>query len=310
MSNIFIIHSKKDNEIATEISQWLREHGHRSLFLDFDHEKEVTQGRNWEKELNSQLNACQAVIVLCSQHSMSSVWCYSGITHAKTLGKRIIPIVVAPCTISSFLTSYRILDITQDKDIAYEQLDEMLAGVAGHNKTVPHVKYGREAKDKSINVENKKQNLQKPPLSAGRIAGEILAGMGMSFAVMMLVGFVESVVFFGGIRAEADTRMALMSTLSKVTPGLYGIAGAVGVYLLGSRGNETGSLLLTLAFGFFAGLLKLAMFPLVRHLPEMLGIVLFCSFGPLLIVPPIVATIGFNLTRRYKEPLLPQDSGE
>ena len=164
--------------------------------------------------------------------------------------------------------------------------------------------------DESITVENKKQNHQKPPLSVGRIAGEILAGIGMSFAVMMLVGFVEGMVFFGGI-GDGETRIAFMATLSKVTPAVYGIAGAVGVYLVGSRGKQTGSFLVTLVFGFLAGLLKLAMLPLTKLLPEMLIVILFCSFGPLvLLVPPIAATIGFNLTRRYKEPVLTQSSSE
>ena len=160
----------------------------------------------------------------------------------------------------------------------------------------------------SITAEDKKQNRQKPPLSIGRIAGEILAGIGMSFAVMMLVGFVEGIVLFGGI-GDGETRIAFMAKLSKVTPAVYGIAAAVGVYLLGSRGNQTGSFLLTLAFGFLAGLLKLAILPLAKLLPEMLIVILFCSFGPLvLFVPPIAATLGFNLTRRYKEPVLPRSS--
>jgi len=151
-------------------------------------------------------------------------------------------------------------------------------------------------------VEKKKQTHQKPPLSIGRIAGEIFAGIGMSFAVMMPVLFIEVIVSFGGIRSE-ETRTAFMAMLSKVTPGVYGIAGAIGVYLLGNRGNQTGSLLLTLAFGFFAGVLNLAVLPLAKLLPEMLTIILLYSSMPLvLFVPPIFATIGFNLTRRYKEP--------
>ena len=156
--------------------------------------------------------------------------------------------------------------------------------------------------DESIDVENKRQNRQKPPLSAGRIAGEILAGIGMGFVVGILVIFIESIMFFGGIGRVMDSRIAFMSMFSKITPGLYGIAGAVGVYLFGSRDNQTGSLMLTLTFGFFAGLLKLAMLPLAKLLPDMLIVILSCSFGPLvLLVPPIFATVGFNLTRRYKK---------
>jgi len=160
----------------------------------------------------------------------------------------------------------------------------------------------------SITAEDKKQNRQKPPRSVGRIVGEILAGMGMGFVVGLLVGCVEGIVLFHGI-GDGATRIAFMATLSKVAPPLYGIASAVGVYLVGSRGKQTGSILLTLAFGFLAGLLNLAMLPLANRLPEVLIVILFCSFSPLvLLAPPIMAALGFNLTRRYKEPVLPRSS--
>ncbi|UCG59751.1 MAG: hypothetical protein JSU70_09575 [Phycisphaerales bacterium] len=163
----------------------------------------------------------------------------------------------------------------------------------------------------SITAKEEEKNRQKPPLSLGRIASEILAGIGMSFAAMMLFRCIEGLMLFGGI-GDGESRIAFMATLSKVTPGVCGIAGAVGVYLLGSRGSQTGSFLVTLASGFLAGLLMLATRPLAYRLPEALLIVtLFCSFlPPVLLVSPIMATIGFNLTRRYKETVLPRTSGE
>jgi hypothetical protein len=186
------------------------------------------------------------------------------------------------------------------QDRLYILLGARLTGAVEQARTLLHWKYGRKAVCASVNFENRKQNRQKPPLSFGGIAGEILAGIGMSFAVMMLVVCVDGIVFLGGIR-NAETRIAFMAVFSKVTPGVYGIAGAVGVYLLGSRGNQTGSFLVTLAFGFLAGLFKLAVLALANRLPEMLIVVLSCSFSPLvLFVPPIAATIGFNLTRRYR----------
>ena len=146
--------------------------------------------------------------------------------------------------------------------------------------------------NESINIANKKQSCQKPPLSVDRITCEILGGMGMGFAVKLLAACVGSIVFLG-VGGEADARMAFMATLSKIALPVYGIVSAVGVYLVGSRGKQTGSLLLTLAFGFLAGLLVSAMLPLVRGTSG-----LFIRYALEL---PIAATIGFNLTRRYKD---------
>ena len=98
--------------------------------------------------------------------------------------------------------------------------------------------------DESITADDKKQKHQKPPLGLSRIAGEFFAGIGMSFAVMMLALCIEGIVFFGRIGSDG-TRTSFMAMFSKVTPGVYGIASAIGVYLLGNKGNQTGSLLLT-----------------------------------------------------------------
>ncbi|MBT8367486.1 MAG: toll/interleukin-1 receptor domain-containing protein [Deltaproteobacteria bacterium] len=67
MSAIFISHSSRDDKVASEISNWLAELGHRSVFLDFDPVEGIPAGRSWEKELYARLRACRAVIVLCSE---------------------------------------------------------------------------------------------------------------------------------------------------------------------------------------------------------------------------------------------------
>ena len=108
MSTIFVSHSSKDNSVAAELKRHLEVQGHRSVFLDFDPEQGIPPGRNWEHELYRQLRTCQAVIVLCSEHSMSSRWCFAEITHAKSLGKHVFPVKVSPCTIDPVLTSRQI----------------------------------------------------------------------------------------------------------------------------------------------------------------------------------------------------------
>jgi len=72
MSALFISHSSRDAATAAELRDWLLQRGFRSLFLDFDPALGIPAGRNWEQELYRQLRACQAVIVLCSEHSMES----------------------------------------------------------------------------------------------------------------------------------------------------------------------------------------------------------------------------------------------
>lgn len=122
MSAIFISHSSKDNAVAGEVKAKLLEQGHRSVFLDFDPEDGIPAGRNWEKELYARLRGCQAVIVLCSGHSMASPWCFAEITQARSLGKHLFPLKVADCQISPLLSDVQVTDLTLNLSEGYQRL--------------------------------------------------------------------------------------------------------------------------------------------------------------------------------------------
>ena len=122
MSAIFISHSSKDNAIAGEVKAKLLEQGHHSVFLDFDPEDGIPAGRNWEKELYARLRGCQAVIVLCSEHSMTSRWCFAETTQARSLGKHLFPLKVAACQISPLLSDFQVTDLTLNPIEGYQRL--------------------------------------------------------------------------------------------------------------------------------------------------------------------------------------------
>src|SRR5687767_6806730 len=94
VSAIFISHSSSDGPVSDEINRWLEAEGHRSVFLDFDPEAGIPAGRSWERELYQQLRSCRAVIVVCSESSMASRWCFAEITQARSLGKAVLPVRV------------------------------------------------------------------------------------------------------------------------------------------------------------------------------------------------------------------------
>lgn len=137
MSAIFLSHSSRDNEIAVRVKAWLETQGHRSVFLDFDPERGIPAGRNWERELYQQLRACRAVIVLCSDSSMNSRWCFAEITHARSLGKHIFPLKVDSCQVDPVLTDLQVLDYTAGAEEALARLGRGLAA-AGVDAADPH----------------------------------------------------------------------------------------------------------------------------------------------------------------------------
>jgi hypothetical protein len=122
LSAIFINHSSRGNNFAAELRARLQEQGYRSLFLDFDPTDGIPTGRHWEQELYAQLRVCRAVAVLCSEHSMASDWCFAEITHARALGKHILSLKIAPCSIRPVLRDIQIIDLTTEREEGFERL--------------------------------------------------------------------------------------------------------------------------------------------------------------------------------------------
>ena len=162
--------------------------------------------------------------------------------------------------------------------------------------------------DESIKVENKKQNLQKPPRNLGRIVVEIFVGAIIGFAVTCPVFYLIGASTPGG----CFSGFVAMGYMLLTGPPVYGLGTSVGVYLVGSIGKQTGSFLLTLASGFLGGLFTLVLLRVLFRLSftessnvlivGLLDVILPIVMCVLVIlIPPIFATIGFNLTRRYKD---------
>ena len=116
-----------------KVSDFLTGIGHRSVFLDYDPEKGIPAGRSWEKELYSNLRHCQALVVLCSRNFIASAWCFAEITHARAMGKYIIPLQIDDGALHHLLIGVQAIDATQDEDEAFSRLQRSL-DLAGVNK--------------------------------------------------------------------------------------------------------------------------------------------------------------------------------
>ena len=161
--------------------------------------------------------------------------------------------------------------------------------------------------DESTNIENKKQRRQKPPRSMGRIAGQIVAGTAtaaaLAYASLFIVGYGGTIAGLGEGCMDGFIVLAMMVYF---VPPAYLLGCAIGVYLVGRIGNQTGSLLATLG-GVLLGLPVMAILYFYMHVAEdmMLGIEKIILWPLIFTAPAIIATIAFNQTRRYKKPPSP-----
>jgi len=122
VSGIFVSHSSRDNAVTGEFTDRLRQRGYQSLFLDFDPADGIPAGRDWEREIYAKMRACSGVILLCSEHSMASDWCFAEITHARALGKHLFPVIVSACTLRPILLDTQVVDLTGDREEGFQRL--------------------------------------------------------------------------------------------------------------------------------------------------------------------------------------------
>jgi hypothetical protein len=138
MTAIFLSHSSKDNAMARQLAAWLQERRFESLFLDFDPQLGIPAGRDWEQELYHQLRVCRAVIVLCSQHSVASDWCFAEVAMARSLGKKLFPIQIDSCTPPVLLADQQMIDFRHEPARAHERLWKGLSQRLHRQADPPH----------------------------------------------------------------------------------------------------------------------------------------------------------------------------
>ncbi|MHC4539613.1 MAG: hypothetical protein ACYTEK_09810 [Planctomycetota bacterium] len=158
--------------------------------------------------------------------------------------------------------------------------------------------------NESIAAENEGQAHQKPPLSRRRIAGEILGGAVAGFAMAFAVAVVTSMSFVAVEEGGAEPLKATLVFFVAFSV-VYVLATAGSVYFIGSRGSQGGSFLVTLGgslLGLFVVILLLFYIGVAAKY-VMLGTVVKTVLRALVFLAPAsMATLCFNLTRRYKEP--------
>jgi hypothetical protein len=122
MSAIFISHSSEDRAAAQEMMQRLRAQNYEAVFLDFDGERGIAAGKDWEAELYRSLSICRAAIVLLSEKWIASRWCFAEFCLAKTLGKEIFPVRIEPCGSDTLLGRLQIVDLPTEGESGYGRL--------------------------------------------------------------------------------------------------------------------------------------------------------------------------------------------
>ena len=130
MARVFISHSSRDREQAEEIFAWLKAQGFEQGFLDIDKHQGIPPGRTWEQKLYDELDRAQAVILILTQNWFDSKWCFAEFAQARSRGKAIFPVIIAPDGDQFVGDDLQKLDLVRDRPGGLERLARGLTEIA------------------------------------------------------------------------------------------------------------------------------------------------------------------------------------
>src|SRR3954469_13531637 len=116
MAAVFVSHSSRDRAVTERVVARLRAAGLAALFVDFDPEQGIPAGRNWERELYTQLRRTDAVIFLASEASVASRWCFAELSLARSLGRPVFPLRLQVGVELSLLADVQWVDLADGEE--------------------------------------------------------------------------------------------------------------------------------------------------------------------------------------------------
>lgn len=142
MSRLFLSHSSANDGEAVALSKWLAQEGWDDVFLDFDPERGINAGEQWERALNEAASRCEAVLFLVSKAWIGSSWCLKEFHLAHRLNKRLFGILIEEIPLGELpkeLTgTWQLVDLASGKDHA------MFEAVLPRSQEEIHVTFSKE----------------------------------------------------------------------------------------------------------------------------------------------------------------------
>src|SRR3989475_13149516 len=98
--NIFFCYAHEDEALLNKLKTHLRPLRREGL-IDVWHDRDISAGTEWEREISQRLNAAQVILLIVSPGFMYSEYCY-GVEMKRAIERhqrgeaRVVPIIVRP----------------------------------------------------------------------------------------------------------------------------------------------------------------------------------------------------------------------
>src|SRR5918992_1677020 len=151
--DVFVSYSRADRERVVELTQALTDRGKRA-WVDL---QDIPPSAEWMAEIRSAIEAADGYLVAISPDVARSRVCSEELDHARSAGKRIVPVLVrptAPESVPQDLAALNWIDATEGSvegavDRIVQSLDTDLEHVKAHTRLLVRAKEWETSADRS-----------------------------------------------------------------------------------------------------------------------------------------------------------------
>lgn len=121
---VFLSHSSKDREIATEIAEVIRSHGIPVWYSKTN----IVGAQEWHDEIGAALKRCNWFVLVLSPSALRSAWVKNELLFAlnqRRFKNRIVPLLYKSCKyerLSWTLSNFQIIDFRESSQDGYREL--------------------------------------------------------------------------------------------------------------------------------------------------------------------------------------------
>lgn len=108
--HLFLSYCHTDVGYARRLVRHFAESG-----LNVWYDDDLGPGETFSRVIQENIQQCSALIVLLTPSALESTWVMRELCFGDSLGKRIVPLLRAPCTVPLVIQGLQVLDVTHGK---------------------------------------------------------------------------------------------------------------------------------------------------------------------------------------------------
>lgn len=227
---VFFSYSSADEAFARSLATRLRSAGAHIWFDKFD----IAPGTRWPEEIQKALKAAETVLIILSPKSVGSNNVMDELNYSLNKGKRIIPVLLAPCEVPYRIDNIQYVDFSGDEQAGFEALSKALGlkeslavtkddavPESPKNAKPPPGRSRKQAPDKPVKNTTKIAEKEEAKAPASTTAKPLPRRSGTWITILLFAGCIGGFIYYKSEQRKQAVINLRLTTEHEFSAGKY-----------------------------------------------------------------------------------------